>query len=180
MSEEEINQEIHNSKNVIPDDIEDDTPFDIPQERRRVKTDKQDLPVETLTTWVRRGKLNLQPEYQRFYIWNAWKASRLIESLLLEIPIPVVYVAEETDGTYSVVDGQQRLTSLSAFVDGVFPDSDGKVFKLTGLRVLKELNGKEFRKLEQRYQEKVLSTPVRMIVIEKDSDPDVKFEVLSA
>jgi len=177
MNTEELQPTSPELNDVIPDDVEDDTPLDIPQERRRVKTDKQDLPVETLTGWVRRGKLNLQPEFQRFYIWNASKASRLIESLLLEIPIPVVYVAEEADGTYSVVDGQQRLTSLSAFVDGVFPESDGKVFKLTGLRVLKELNGTEFRKLEQRFQEKVLSTPIRMIVIEKDSDPDVKFEV---
>jgi hypothetical protein len=177
MNTDELSNTGRTPDSVIPEEVEDDSPLEIAPDRRRVKTDKQDLPVETLTGWVRRGKLDLQPEFQRYYIWNASKASRLIESLLLEIPIPVVYVAEEQDGVFSVVDGQQRLTSLSAFVDGVFPESEGKIFKLTGLRVLKELNGKEFRNLEPRLQEKVLGTTIRLIVIEKDSDPDVKFEV---
>src|SRR5262249_26531196 len=51
--------------------------------QRRVKTEKQDLPVETMVGWVARGKLILQPAFQRFYVWDRGKASRLIESLLL-------------------------------------------------------------------------------------------------
>src|SRR5688500_9830083 len=102
--------------------------------RRRIKTDNRDVPVETLHTWVTRGKLRLQPEFQRNYVWTPLKASRLVESLLLEIPLPVVYVAEEENGTYSVVDGQQRLASISGFLSGVFPGTGGD-FKLCNLRV---------------------------------------------
>lgn len=160
---------------LIIDETEDSSPLEIAPERRRVKTDKQDWPVETLYGWVNRGKLNLQPEFQRYFVWNESKASRLIESLLLDIPIPVIYVAEESNKTYSVVDGQQRLTSICAFINGKFPN--GRDFRLSSLQVLTELNRKFFRDLDQESQETILNSILRVIVIEKDSDPDVRFEV---
>src|SRR5690349_1604662 len=97
---------------ILVEQNDDETPIDVPVDRRRVKTDKKDLPVDTIYGWVSRGKVNPQPDFQRYYVWNNTKASRLIESLLLDIPIPVVYVAEELNKTYSVVDGQQRITSV--------------------------------------------------------------------
>lgn len=160
---------------IVIEESEDDTALDIPQNRRRVKTDKQDLPVETLHMWARRGKLDLQPDFQRYFVWNNVKASRLIESLLLDIPVPVIYVAEETNKTYSVVDGQQRLTSICAFIDGKFPD--GRDFALSSLQVLRELNGIRFRELDAELQETILNAGLRLIIIQQDSDPDVKFEV---
>ncbi len=163
------------SQELIIEEIEDDTPLEVAPDQRRVKTEKQDLPVETLVSWVNRGKLNLQPDFQRNFVWNTSKASRLIESLLLAIPIPVIYVAEEANRTYSVVDGQQRLTSISAFVNGTFPG--GQNFKLSGLQVLTDLNRKAFGDLPLELQEEILNFTLRFIIIEKDSDPDVKFEV---
>ncbi|NEQ43476.1 MAG: DUF262 domain-containing protein [Leptolyngbya sp. SIOISBB] len=160
---------------LVIEDIADDTPFEIEPEKRRVKTEKQDLPVETLVSWVNRRKLNLQPDFQRNFVWNSGKASRLVESLLLAIPIPVIYVSEEANRTFSVVDGQQRLTSICAFVNGVFPN--GQKFKLSGLQVLKDLNRKTFADLPVELQEEILNFILRLIIIEKDSDPDVKFEV---
>lgn len=156
-------------------EVEDDTPLDIPVENRRVKTEKQDLPVETLHGWVQRGKINLQPEFQRNYVWDRVKASRLIESLLLDIPIPVFYVAEEPNKTYAVVDGQQRLTTICAFLNGKYPD--GSDFKLSSLQVLTELNGKFFKDLNQQQQETILGAILRVIIITRDSDEQVKFEV---
>lgn len=176
MAEEQENVlRVESTLEALVDEAEDDTPLEIPPERRRVKTDRQDLPVETLHGWVNRGKLNLQPEFQRYFVWNKSKASRLIESLLLDIPIPVIYVAEEQNNTYSVVDGQQRLTSIWAFINGKFPD--GQEFRLSSLQVMTELNRKSFKNLEPELQEKILSYVIRVIVIEKNSDPDVKFEM---
>jgi hypothetical protein len=149
--------------------------LEIPEDRRRVKTDKNDLPVETLHTWVTRGKVNPQPDFQRFFVWNNTKASRLIESLLLDIPIPVVYMAEEANKTFSVVDGQQRITSICSFINGKYPD--GHDFKLTNLQVLTELNGQLFRQLSPEQQETILNSIIRTIILLRDSDPDVKFEV---
>lgn len=160
---------------LIIEESDDDSPLEIAPEKRRVKTEKQDLPVETLVSWENRGKINLQPDFQRNFVWNSSKASRLIESLLLDIPLPVIYVAEERDRTYSVVDGQQRLTSICSYVNGTFPG--GQSFKLSGLKVLTELNRKAFSDLPLEHQEEILNSILRVIIIERDSDPDVKFEV---
>ena len=119
--------------------------------------------------------MNLQPEFQRYFVWNDTKASRLIESLLLDIPIPVIYVGEEANHTYAVVDGQQRLTSLCSYIDGKYPD--GRGFNLSGLQVLTELNGLPFKVLSPANQEALLNAVIRLIIIEHDSHPDVKFEV---
>lgn len=167
-------QHTSNSSLVI-EETQDDTSFDIEPAKRRVKTEKQDLPVETLVSWVNRGKVDLQPDFQRNFVWDNAKASCLIESLLLEIPIPVFYVSEEYNRTYSVVDGQQRLTSICSFVNGTFPS--GQTFKLSGLKVLSELNRKSFSDLAVELQEAILNFTLRIIIIEQDSDPDVKFEV---
>ena len=160
---------------LIIEDTEDDSPLEVAPEKRRVRTEKQDVPVETLVSWVNRGKLNLQPDFQRNFVWNSGKASRLVESLLLAIPIPVIYVSEELNRTYSVVDGQQRLTSICSFVNGQFPS--GQNFKLSGLQVLTDLNRKAFGDMPLELQEEILNFTLRLIIIEKDSDPDVKFEV---
>lgn len=154
---------------------DEEMPLDVPADRRRVLTQTKDVPIETIHNWIARGRVILQPEFQRNYVWDGKKASRLIESLLLDIPIPVVYLAEEQDGKLDVVDGQQRLTSIDAFLKGVFPD--GRSFALSGLQVLSELNGRTFRDLPENQQDKVRESNLRLITILKDSDPDVKFEV---
>src|SRR5690349_7561212 len=98
---DEVQEPTESAEDLALDQTDDDeTPLVIEPEKRRVKTDKQDVPVETLRKWVQRGKLNLQPEFQRHYVWTPSKASRLIESLLLDIPIPVIYVAEEAAKNY--------------------------------------------------------------------------------
>ncbi len=164
-------------EDIIDDSPEEDTPLDIAPERRRVITEPQDPVIDTLSRWIKKRQLNIQPSFQRNFVWNNVKASRLIESLLLSIPIPVVYVAEEVDGKYSVVDGQQRLTSIQSFIDGKYPD--GRDFRLSSLQVLTELNGKAFADCDDSVQETILGRTLRLIIIKRESDPDVKFEVFA-
>ena len=85
----------------------------------------------------------MQPDFQRYFVWDTKKSSRLIESALLDIPLPVIYLSEEKDGREYVIDGQQRLTAFFSFIDGEFPDK--KEFKLSGLKVYKDLNRKSFK-----------------------------------
>ena len=77
------------------------------------------------------GDIIPQPDYQRDYIMDEKKASKLIESVLLRIPIPTVYLCEESDGTLSIIDGQQRLTSFVKFLnaDKKYIPSDINTFK---------------------------------------------------
>lgn len=142
---------------------------------RKIFTDPKDPTIETLFTKEQKGRLVLQPEFQRRYVWDAVRASRLIESVLLSIPLPIVYLSEDQDGTQNVIDGQQRLTSLFSFKNGSFPN--GGVFKLKGLRALTELNGKQYKDLDPDLQEKVDEYPIRTILFKKESDPDLQFEI---
>jgi uncharacterized protein with ParB-like and HNH nuclease domain len=97
----------------------------------KIYTEQGDPEIDGLYQRWKRGKLNVQPDFQRYFVWDIVKSSKLLESALLDIPLPVVYLTEEPDGNIYVIDGQQRLTSFFAYIDGLFPDKKGKPFKLT-------------------------------------------------
>lgn len=142
---------------------------------RKIIWQAKDFSIREFTSMLQDGDLVLQPEYQRKYVATVNIASRLIESVLMDVPIPVIYLAEEKDGSYSVIDGQQRLTSFISFINGKFPN--GETFKLSGLKVYKELNKKSFSELDKEYQSKIRTTTLHTIVIKKESNEDVKFEI---
>lgn len=146
--------------------------YEIPLEERKVYTQASDPTIQNLCDRIRRGKLDLQAEFQRSYVWHNKERlkSALIESVLLRIPIPVVYIAELKDGNDVVVDGQQRLRT---FVE--FCDKDG--FKLKKLRVLDNLNGKGFTDLSEELQDRIDNYPIRVIQIQKESHPEIKFDI---
>jgi len=144
-------------------------------EERKIYTDKGDPEIDSLYNKYKRGKLVLQPDFQRYFVWDSTKSSRLIESALLDIPLPVIYLSEEKDGREYVIDGQQRLTAFFSFIDGVFPDK--KDFKLSGLKVYKSLNKKSFKDIDEAFQDKVKYCTFRTITFKKESDNDLKFEI---
>ncbi len=154
---------------ILEETIEEEQPIEIPLGRRRVYADKSDRSIYELFRKFQRGDLILDPEFQRRYVWDDKKASLLIESVLLEVPIPVIYLAEENDGKFTVIDGQQRLRTFFRFLNNEF--------KLRGLSVLSELNGKYFKDLDKDKQQKIEDTTLRVIEIRKESHPDVKFEI---
>jgi hypothetical protein len=111
----------------------------------------------------------LDPDYQRYYIWDNKKASLLIESILLNVPIPVIYVAEDVESRWIVVDGLQRLNSLKRFIDNEF--------KLTGLEMLPELNSLQYSKLTPKPQRLLRNGMIRIIVILSESHPEIKYDI---
>lgn len=149
--------------------------IEVPSPKRRVYTDKGDPEIESLYRKKLRGKLDIQPNFQRHFVWDAKKASRLIESALLDIPLPVIYLSEEMDGKEHVIDGQQRLTAFFSFIDGKFPD--GKEFWLTGLKVFDELNKKYFRELDDKLQDKIRYCKIHTITFKRESDSNLKFDI---
>jgi len=154
---------------------EDEAISEVTLQSRRIYTDKADPQITALYSKSRKGRLVLQPDFQRYFVWDSVKSSRLIESALLDIPLPIIYLSEEQDDRTYVIDGQQRLTAFFSFIDGKFPD--GKDFKLTGLNVFRELNGKLFKNLPEKWQDKIESYPVHTITFKKDSEGDLKFEI---
>jgi len=145
--------------------------------KRTIFTDQGDPEVDSLYKRYLRGRLNIQPGFQRQFVWDKIKSSRLIESALLDIPIPIIYLSEEKDGKDNVIDGQQRLTAFFSFIDGKFPD--GSDFKLSGLNVFTELNGKKFNELSDDIQDKIMTYKIRVIKFKKESDNDLQFEIFA-
>ncbi len=85
------------------------------QEKRVIHTKSDDPQIDAFYGKFKRGKLILQPDFQRLFVWDRPKASKLIESALLAIPLPIIYLAQEANGKELVIDGQQRLTSFFSF-----------------------------------------------------------------
>ena len=142
---------------------------------RKIITDKTNYPVTHLQKMWKRGKLNLQPDFQRQFVWDPHKASNLVESLLLNVPLPIIYLAEDADGTLLVIDGQQRLQSIFSFIDGSFPN--GKQFKLSGLQILRNFNQKGFANLDEADQDRLESATLPIVIVKKESDGELKFEI---
>lgn len=145
------------------------------KDTRKIIWQAKDFSIREFQAMEQDGDLILQPDYQRKYVMDIKLASRLVESILMDVPIPVIYLAEESDGRYSVIDGQQRLTSFISFLHGKFPD--GKEFILSGLKVLKELNRFKFADLDKEYQMKIKTTTIHTIIIKRESHEDIKFEI---
>lgn len=130
---------------------------------------KADLGLAELKRWYDAGDLILDPEWQRNYVWSTPQASRLIESFLLNIPVPVIYFATTSDDQYEVIDGLQRLASTFRFLDNRL--------KLSGLSILRHLNGKKFKDLESRDQRKLRNSVLRTFELSKANSSDMHFVV---
>ena len=158
-------------------EFDEQTEEEIPiTQDRKIFTLQTDAQVESLHGKWKRGKLDIQPDFQRQFVWDNVKCSRLIESALLGIPLPIVYLSEDKDGKESVIDGQQRLTAFFSFIDGKFPD-DGRDFHLSKLKVFDNLNGKFFREIDELYQDKIRYCTIRTITFRKESDTQLRFEI---
>ncbi|MEL3961296.1 DUF262 domain-containing protein [Lysinibacillus endophyticus] len=141
----------------------------IPKEVRNLRIQSYDKGVEDLVKMIERGDVILNPEYQRNYVWDNKKASLLIESILLNIPIPVIYASEEEDIKWNIVDGLQRLYSLLRYYKNSF--------KLSGLSILSELNGKRYSELPDKARRLLNNGNLRVILIFNDSHPEIKYDI---
>ena len=110
-------KKIIDEEEMIYSDEEKEYINEIPKEERYIHTQPYDKSVSDLVSMMRDGDIILDPEYQRNYIWDNKKASLLIESILLSVPIPVIYVSEEEEGHWSVIDGLQINCFYFFFLD---------------------------------------------------------------
>jgi hypothetical protein len=140
----------------------------IPPEQRRLHTETADLTVSSLHAYLANGKLEI-PEFQRGYVWTRAQASRLIESLIIQCPIPVVYFSQASNNNLIVIDGNQRLLSIKLFVN------DG--FELQGLTTYPELNGQTWSSLDPRFRDHINNRTIRCITILRETHPQIKFDV---
>lgn len=145
---------------------------------RTVKTQNIEYDLETLVKKINKGIIKLDPEYQRRHRWSEETSSRLIESLILNIPIPLVYLSQDIDvdaetsdeeSRYSVIDGQQRLTAIVNFF--------GNKYALTGLDALKELEGSYYRDLPPFLVRRLEERTIKCLRIDSTLDEQVKYDI---
>ncbi|MCY3956100.1 MAG: DUF262 domain-containing protein [Nitrospira sp.] len=134
-----------------------------------VSLEKADRSLSEFKRWFDESDLVLNPEWQRNYVWSRRQASKLIESFLLNIPVPVVYLSRTEDKKYEVIDGLQRLKTVFDF----FNDK----FSLTGLDIRKDLNGKKFKALDSTTQRELRNSTLRSFELSSDTDPNIHFIV---
>lgn len=130
-----------------------------------------DQGLETLASMVRRGNVDVSPNFQRRDRWDTRRQSQLIESFLLNIPVPPVYLAEDLSsiGNYAVIDGKQRLTAVAAFFNNEL--------LLRGLVRFEELNGLRFMDLPRSIQSALAMKSLRVTTLLRQSSNDIKHEV---
>ena len=136
---------------------------------RDVVTQNYDLVVGSLVEQIKDMDIILQPSFQRGYVWSNPTASKLVESILLNVPIPPCYLSQNDDFELDVIDGQQRLMSISRYMNNEFA--------LSSLMIVPELNGKRFHKLPTRLQRQIKTHTIRCVIITNKSHPDVKFDI---
>lgn len=131
-----------------------------------------DLSLETIAQMVDSGAIDVAPKYQRRERWKPAAQSELIESFLLNVPVPPVYLAEDDFGTYSVIDGKQRITTIQKFLRNNF--------SLDGLSKFPEVNGATFVNLPKPLQNALAIRPyLRVVTLLKQTDPQLKYEVFT-
>ncbi|MEH0973001.1 DUF262 domain-containing protein [Micromonospora sp. CPCC 205546] len=129
-----------------------------------------DLSLETVASMVESEAIDVRPQFQRRERWDPAKQSALIESFLLNIPVPPVYLAEDDFGSYSVIDGKQRLTAIHEFMRNRLT--------LSLLGRFEELNGYRFKDLPPSLKNALLVRPyIRAVTLLRQSDPATKYEV---
>lgn len=145
---------------------------------RTVKTQNIEYDLETLVKRVKSKSIKLNPDYQRRHRWSEEVSSRLIESLLLNIPIPAIFISqdvdvdEETEGEvsrYTVIDGQQRLTAIFEFMTGEL--------RLSGLEILSEINDSMMKDLPPFLLRRLEERTVKCLRIDSTIDPQVKYDI---
>ncbi|NAO33395.1 DUF262 domain-containing protein [Pseudomonas syringae] len=136
---------------------------------RQIVTQKLDIPISTLPAMLA-DNIKINPEFQRRDRWDEERQSRLIESLLMNVPIPPVFLGEDDYGFYVVLDGRQRLTAIQSFLNNTLA--------LKGLVVWDDLNGLRFNELVKRGLDKHLTRRfLSAIALLKESSPAIKYDV---
>ncbi|WP_270593682.1 MULTISPECIES: DUF262 domain-containing protein [Butyricimonas] len=160
---------------------------EINQKSKEIRTDSYPMSIGEIINMYNEEELDIHPEFQRFYRWSTIQKTRLIESILLHIPIPPIFVAQRKDGVWDVVDGLQRLSTILNFV-GVLKNDNKELIEplvLEKTELLPSLEAKEFGTATSEGDKYFTDTLRRYFkreklsftIIQKESDETSKYEL---
>jgi len=138
----------------------------------RLVLQSADMSLETVAAMVDDEAIDIRPDYQRRERWDSGRQSSLIESFLLNIPVPPVYLSEEDYGIYSVIDGKQRITAIHQFMRNEL--------SLNRTDTFEQVHGRRFKELPAELRNALTVRPyLRVVTLLKQSAPDLKYEVFT-
>ena len=141
-----------------------------PFDPERIKVSTKNFVVDQIVSRVDHGEIELDSDFQRMRgIWSLERKSRLIESLLLRIPIPVLYVSADANETWSMVDGLQRTSTIHDYMKGRFG--------LQKLEYLERLEGNKYDELPRSMQRRIRETQLIINIIEPGTPEEVMFNI---
>jgi uncharacterized protein with ParB-like and HNH nuclease domain len=152
------------------------------KQRRKVDIDNLDVTVRELVRMVNSGEIDRAAEYQRKFRWGEDRESKLIESIVLGLPVPTIFVATNKDGTWELVDGLQRVSSLVHFVteapyeQGFNAVGKSEPLRLCDLEQLTTFNEKTYSDLPETIRLQLLKRSLRVTAISDKSDRQVRFD----
>jgi hypothetical protein len=163
---------------VPPDAVDDEdtsagTVYDKPWNPSKIRITTKNFSLREVVEQIRDGEVDLSPDFQRDYVWKRRQRTRLIESILLGIPLPAFYFNQDDDGTFQVVDGVQRLSTISRFMD------DHHVLDVVDLEYLHDLHGRKYTQLDPASLRRFKTAQIVVHVIEPQTPDDVKYDIFS-
>ena len=161
---------------IESDEIEDEfiTPFN-PDD---ISINSQTVALDTVLRRIKQNRIRLAPSFQRNSVWDDTRKSRLIESMMLKIPLPMFYVSSDKDNNWDVVDGLQRITTIKEFILGNYDSQkeeyDEKGFKLKKLEFWRKLNGQTYDDIPGKLYNNIAETELSFTVINPNTPEEVK------
>lgn len=154
---------------------------EIQKYRQEIKSERMDMSFGEIINMYRDREIIISPEYQRAFRWDEQRQSDFIESILLGIPFPSIFVATNPDGKWELIDGLQRVSTVLSFFDEL-KDENGNPYPKNGLKLvegsmLKGLKGITIDTLPLEYKLQIKRTPCRVEIILKESEFKMRYEL---
>lgn len=147
--------------------------------RQSVATDGYPMSIGELTNMYRDGELLIEPQFQRLFRWDDAQKSKLIESILVGIPLPSIFVAQDAAGRWELVDGLQRVSTLLQ-LQGLLPEDQYEPLTLSGTKYLPSLEGLTWdgdNSLSSTQRLDIKRSKMDVKIVKRESDPKTKFDL---
>lgn len=179
---EESKEEVGASGNIVgieeDGDVEGIDEFKIPFDPEAISIESRTIALDTVIRRLQNKTIRLSPPFQRKSVWDKERKSKLIESMMLKIPLPMFYISSDKDNNWDVVDGLQRLTTIQEFILGSYEKDiekfDGKGFKLSKLEFWTKLDGETYESLPGKIYNNIAETELRFTIINPNTPEEVK------
>lgn len=144
-----------------------------PWDPTKIRITTKTFSLREAETQIKDGELELAPDFQRAFVWTPRQRTRLVESILLGIPLPAFYFNQDKDGAFQVIDGVQRLSTVKYFM------GDQHILNAEDLEYLKDLKGNTYKTLDANTRRRFANTMIVTHIIEPQTPDEVKYDIFS-